>query len=60
MEARTCKYSVVELVPEWGGWFGAAFRTLEWFRMSAGQIWACTTFVHAGEEDFLDQLGQGE
>ena len=48
MGARTCKYSGVEFVPHWAGQFGAVFGTLG------------VVYVHAGEEDFLDQLGQGE
>ena len=41
------------------GSLGLSSALWEWFRVAAGQIWACAAFVHAGEEDF-DQLGQGE
>ena len=41
------------------GSLGLSSELWEWFRVAAGQIWACATFVYAGEEDFHDQLGQG-
>ena len=42
------------------GSLGLSSALWEWFRVAAGQIWVYAAFVHAGEEDFLDKLGQRE
>ena len=60
MEARTFNIQELNLFQNGQGSLGLSSELWEWFRVAAGQIWACAAFVHDGGEDFLDQLGQGK